>query len=99
MCVHGRGAHTRPRLKGSPGREGKGREGSIVWQYQRCGFDLKVLPATFHRTVSEAPLPARGVKNWLDDILWPSPTFPTHMTGLTVVLQCLMNAGLTVNFQ
>ena len=40
-----------------------------VWQYQRCGFGLKVLPATFHRTVSEAPLPASGVKNWLDDIL------------------------------
>ena len=58
-----------------------------------------MLPATFHRTVSEALLPARGVKNCLDDILWPSPTFPTHMTGLRVVLQCLMNASLTVNFQ
>ena len=70
-----------------------------LWQYQRCGFGLKVLPSMFHRTVSEALLPARGVKNWLDDVLWPSPSFPTHMTGLRVVLQFLMNVGLTVNFQ
>ncbi|CAM9451084.1 unnamed protein product [Sphacelaria rigidula] len=51
-----------------------------LWPYQRCGFGLKVLPATFHRTVSEALLPAGGVKNWLDDILWPSATFAGHMT-------------------
>ncbi|CAM9861893.1 unnamed protein product, partial [Sphacelaria rigidula] len=69
-----------------------------LWQYQRCGFGLKVLPATFHRTVSEALLPAQGVKTWLDDILWPSATFAGHMTGLRVVLYCLLKAGLTVNF-
>ncbi|CAM9317514.1 unnamed protein product, partial [Sphacelaria rigidula] len=70
-----------------------------LWQYQRCGFGLKVLPATLHRTVSEALLSLRGVKNWLDDILWPSATFASHITGLRVVLYCLLKAGLTVNFQ
>ncbi|CAM9700258.1 unnamed protein product [Sphacelaria rigidula] len=70
-----------------------------LWQYQRCGFGLKVLSATFHRTVSEALLPAKGVKNWLDDILWPSATFASHMAGLRVVLHCLLTAGLTANFQ
>ncbi|CAM9721719.1 unnamed protein product [Sphacelaria rigidula] len=34
-----------------------------LWQHQRCGFGLQVLSATFHRTVSEALLPARSVKN------------------------------------
>ncbi|CAM9901154.1 unnamed protein product, partial [Sphacelaria rigidula] len=70
-----------------------------VWQYQRCRFGLTVRPATFHRPVSEALLPARGVKKWLGNILWPSATFAGHMTGLRVVLYSLLKAGLTVNFQ
>ncbi|CAM9923448.1 unnamed protein product [Sphacelaria rigidula] len=70
-----------------------------LWQYQRCRFELKVSPARFHRTVSEALLPARGVRDWLDDILWPSATFASHITGLRVALYCLLKAGLTVNFQ
>lgn len=70
-----------------------------LWQYQRCGFGIKVLPATFHRTISEAWLPTKGVKTWLDGILWPSATFTSHMTGLRVALHCLLTAGLTVNFQ
>ncbi|CAN0000948.1 unnamed protein product [Sphacelaria rigidula] len=60
--------------------------------------DSKGTTPTFHRTVSVVLLRARGVKNWLDDILWSSATFASHMTGLRVVLHCLLTTELTVNF-
>lgn len=51
-----------------------------LWEYVRCGFGLKNLPAAFHTVVSQAlGLPRKRVKSWLDDIIIASKTFQEHM--------------------
>ncbi|CAM9697728.1 unnamed protein product [Sphacelaria rigidula] len=72
-----------------------------LWQYRRCGFRLRVLPATFHRSVSDALFPVRGVKANDQSHSQSAPNSQSHenvlMTGLRVVLHRLLNADLTVN--
>lgn len=58
-----------------------------------------MLPSALHRLVSGALLKATRGKSWLDDILVPSTTFARHLKTLRVVLEYLLTAGLTVNFQ
>ena len=60
-----------------------------LWEYNRCGFGLKILPAAFAGYVARAlgPLKGKGVENWLDDILISSDTFESHLSLLEETLQ------------
>ena len=47
-----------------------------LWQYVRCGFGLKTVPAAFASYVGGQLMPVKlkGARNWLDDIIVPTET-------------------------
>ena len=50
-------------------------EGNL-WEYARCGFDLKTVPLVFANYVggSIMRVEKKGVRNWLDNIIIPTRT-------------------------
>ena len=70
-----------------------------LWEFNRAGFGLTVLPAAFTRVVKTALEPPEDdVVSWLDDILVSSRTWEAHINLLRTVFQKLVNARLSVNF-
>ncbi|CAB1097320.1 unnamed protein product [Ectocarpus sp. CCAP 1310/34] len=67
-------------------------------EFTRAGFGLTVLPAAFTRRVKSALGHLLGVFSWPDDILIASDTWEEHFATLTLVLNRLLAAGLSVNF-
>ncbi|CAB1108851.1 unnamed protein product [Ectocarpus sp. CCAP 1310/34] len=70
----------------------------MLWEFTRAGFGLTVLPAAFTRRVKSALGHLAGVFSWLDDILIASDSWEEHLATLTLVLNRLLAAGLSVNF-
>ena len=70
----------------------------LLYEFNRAGFGLAILPAAFTRRVKTALGGIDGVFSWLDDILIASETWEEHLTTLTLVLNRLLAAGLSVNF-
>ena len=70
----------------------------MLWEFNRAGFGLSVLPAAFSRRVKSALGHIDGVFSWLDDILIASSTWEEHLATITLVFTRLLAAGLSVNF-
>ena len=70
-----------------------------LWEFNRAGFGLTVLPAAFTRIVKAglAP-PEESVVSWLDDILITNTTWEEHLDTIRRVFVKLRKAGLSVNF-
>ena len=70
-----------------------------LWEFNRAGFGLTVLPAAFTRIVKTAPAPPEeSVVSWLDDILITNTTWEEHLDTIHNVFIKLRTAGLSVNF-
>ena len=70
-----------------------------LWEFNRAGFSLTVLPTEFTRVVKTAlEQPEDDVVSWLDDILVSSRTWEAHINLLRTVFQKLVNARLSVHF-
>lgn len=69
-----------------------------LWEYNRCGFGLKILPAAFSRLVSDAlgALKGRGVEHWLDGVINFTMAFDEHLESLQAVMQHSVDSGLSV---
>ena len=70
-----------------------------LWEFNRAGFGLTVLPAAFTRMVKTALVPPEeAVVSWLDDILITTSTWEEHLDTIHRVFRKLRTAGLSVNF-
>ena len=70
-----------------------------LWEFNRAGFGLTVLPAAFTRIVKTALAPPEeSVVSWLDDILITNTTWEEHLDTIHRVFRKLRTAGLSVNF-
>ena len=70
-----------------------------LWEFNREGFGLTVLPAAFARIVKTALAPPEeAVVSWLDDILITNTTWEEHLDTIHRVFRKLRTAGLSVNF-
>ena len=71
-----------------------------LWDYERCGFGLKILLPAFASMVADllGDLKGDGVENYLDGILIYSADFDQHLALIEAVLARLLGVGLSVNF-
>ena len=70
-----------------------------LWEFNRAGFGLTVLPAASTRIVKTALAPPEeSVVSWLDDILITNTTWEEHLDTIHRVFRKLRTAGLSVNF-
>ena len=61
-----------------------------LWEYVRCGFGLKTAPSAFVNDVGGSVMELKkGARNWLDDILIPTPTFGEQLELLREIFDCL----------
>ena len=70
----------------------------ILWEYVRCGFDLKTVPSAFTNYVGGIIMEMKkGVRNWLNDIIIPTRTFEEQLELLRETFDCLRQNKLSVD--
>ena len=71
-----------------------------LWEYVRCGFDLKTVPSASTNYVGGSIMRVKkqGVRNWLDDMtIIPTRTFEQQLELFKETFDCLRQSKLSVD--